>query len=543
MNSTKANIMKKFWPEKIIIKNRKYYQKKVNIAFLVLIVLSFSVFAFYQKLTGLLFSENKIDVFTQDLESIAFYFRNFDQDLSKMILKMDDVVQGFIAGENILKTKEKEIDEAREYMKKNKTYLNKLWFSNYQNLMDFLWELHSHTEVVYNLLGREQQYNYLIVLQNTNEKRPNGGFFGSFAFVSFSGGHIQEFEIVDSYYPDFIAYRTAIDAPERSSPFLPERKIWFLTSNKFGFTDIDGKNIKLLYEKSFNENYVQRKVDQTFNTELKDVLFHKDIKWVIFIRSDAMEELIPWFTKKIQERQFVNASIDIIRQEELGNKKELYIKEVKDYFDKYKTTIFKNFVNNFDTRTQKNYIQIYLSNVPQSFDQFLIDNHFNNTFNNKNIYTRDTNTSYNKVDGFVTKTNQITNNKWIIISETQNDIIDIQWLQSGDYQLQITYTLNVPQNYTNFIKELEQKYKITIQEREQSILAIRPAKYTDDAEEKRRETKATIYFPLQMTINKIQWDLFKSDYFQTPFANGIYYKSKILNNNTTNTIKINFTVN
>lgn len=41
-------------------------------------------------------------------------------------------------------------------------------------------------EEIFELLGKHQRFNYLVPLQNSNEARPNGGFFGSFAFISLS---------------------------------------------------------------------------------------------------------------------------------------------------------------------------------------------------------------------------------------------------------------------------------------------------------------------------------------------------------------------
>lgn len=78
-------------------------------------------------------------------------------------------------------------------------------------------------EEVFQLLGKNQTFNYLIPLQNSNEARPNGGFFGSFAFVSLSGGHIKDLQIVDSYLPDSLAPNTRITLPERTKGFLKER--------------------------------------------------------------------------------------------------------------------------------------------------------------------------------------------------------------------------------------------------------------------------------------------------------------------------------
>jgi len=40
----------------------------------------------------------------------------------------------------------------------------------------------------------------LVVFENTAEERPDGGFFGSFAKVSFLSGHLVDLKIYDSYF-------------------------------------------------------------------------------------------------------------------------------------------------------------------------------------------------------------------------------------------------------------------------------------------------------------------------------------------------------
>lgn len=84
----------------------------------------------------------------------------------------------------------------------------------------------------------------------------------------------------------------------------------------------------------------------------------------------------------MREWQFMNASIDIIRGEDRGNKKELYIAEVLDYFFNNSTTIAKNLINNRDEVLNKRYIQIYLSDifVSQEFRDMLVKNNLNTKF-------------------------------------------------------------------------------------------------------------------------------------------------------------------
>jgi hypothetical protein len=237
-------------------------------------------------------------------------------------------------------------------------------------------------------------------------------------------------EIVDSYYPDFIAYRTRIMAPDRTAPFLPDRKIGFIAGNKFGFTDIDGKNLKDLYELMFGKTYEMRKVQQTMQPDLYNKLLNQDIKGVIFVRSDLLEKILPNFKQKIRERQFLNASVDLIRKEQRGNKKELYIKEIKQYFNDHKMNILKSVINKFDSIANNQYLTMYFSNVSQEFYGLLAKNKLFNIFSPKNIYFRDMNASYNKVDGFIRKKIQIADAKNDMIIETENDIIPVEKLGS-----------------------------------------------------------------------------------------------------------------
>ena len=83
-------------------------------------------------------------------------------------------------------------------------------------------------EEIFELLGKYQRFNYLVPLQNSNEARPNGGFFGSFAFISLSLGHLVDMQIIDSYLPDLLAPKTRIPLPERTQGFLSEKTAGFI---------------------------------------------------------------------------------------------------------------------------------------------------------------------------------------------------------------------------------------------------------------------------------------------------------------------------
>jgi len=70
--------------------------------------------------------------------------------------------------------------------------------------------------------------------------------------------------------------------------------------------------------------------------------------------------------------------------------------------------------------------------------------------------------------------------------------------------MRISYTLDIPQRYFDFITNLEKKYEITLTDRERSILALQPARYEPDLVEKWWETKATIYIPFNLDILDVQ---------------------------------------
>lgn len=486
-----------------------------------------------------------MDVFKEDLTQIALYFTPVDKEFSQFLVTLDEVIQWYVKGENILKEKSVQIEYCRDYIKKNKNYLEKLGFARYDALMSVLSDLRWYKKELFELLGKDKPTNYIVILQNTNEKRPNGWFFWSFAFITVDGWRIKDLEIVDSYYPDFIAHNTRILAPARTKSFLPDRNIGYIAGNKFWFTDIDGKNLKDLYEKMFNETYDMKKVKQTMQPELYNKLLNKYVKGVIFIRSDGLEKILPWFSEKIRERQFFNASVDLIRKEVRGNKKEMYIKEVKEFFAQNSLKLMQNTVNNFGDLTKAQFLNIYLSNPSTWFVKVLQNHSLENVFKSWYIYAWDTNSSFNKVDGFVTKNIQIADEQGRIFIDTDLDIVDIASLPKGDYEMTILYNLNVPGYYLDMMHALEKKYDITLTKREKSILAMQPATYDifgGGETYKRRESKSTIYFPKHMKILNVTGEIYNRSHFDPWFANGVYYKVGTNDNHSTRSVKIQFEI-
>ena len=535
---------KQFWIWENIKKNWKLPPIQFFVYSLLFLVF-FWGFSLYANITNILFWWSALDIFTKDLQTLSIYFLPIDKEVSRELYTLDTIVQSYTRWENIFKTKKSEIEEVRYYIINNQNYLSSLWFQRYESLMSFLSDLYDHRNEVYDLLWENHTYNYLVPLQNGNEKRPNWWFFWSFAFVTLSWWHIENLEIIDSYLADYIAPKSRINLPSRYSSAFWEKQLWFVAWNKFWFTDIDGKNLKIMYEKVFNEDFEMDRVREMYSWEQWKLLHNKYIKWVIFLDSNLLEDLLPWFSDKMREWQFINASIDIIRGEDRGNKKELYISEVLDYFFNNSTTIAKNLINNRDEVLNKRYIQIYLSDmfVSQEFRDMIARNNLNTRFQWWKIYARDVNIANNKSDDFLTKRLKLYSSTWELITSQQNELLSLEWLPVWEYQLVIDYYFFVPETYRNFIRWLEKKYEINISPREEWILVLSPVNHYDWNPERMWRDKWMIYYPWNMEIISVQWDVEDVNYFQPDFAQGLNYTLRTVETQAQKQAVINFRIN
>jgi hypothetical protein len=347
-------------------------------------------------------------------------------------------------------------------------------------------------------------------------------------------------EVVDSYFPDFIAPHTTLPLTPWAAQVFEAPSMGFLSANKFGFTDLDGEHIKILYERMFNETYQLDKVDQVINPALREKLHHSFIKGVFFLNSNLVSELLPNFFQKERERQFLNACIDLIRGEIKSNKKELYIQGVMEYFDMNKVQILRNLINNRKPLTEKKYLNVYFSNITTGLQTFLREHHFNTFYEDSTIYTREINMSYNKSDGFISKESALKDSTGKSIFTTTSDEIPLSGLTAGNYTLQITYDFNVPESYLNFIHNLEQQYDITLTNRERHILVLEPVLSPGHAMPNWRENRGTLYYPTRLTVQAIRGDVSDIDQFQTDFSKGLRYLVGTNTNHTTKQVFIDF---
>lgn len=535
---------KQFWIEEK--KKKRWGMPPIQFfIYSLLFLIFFRGFSLYSNITNILFGGSALDIFTKDLQTLSIYFLPIDKEVSHELYTLDTIVKSYQNWENIFKTKKSEIEEVWYYIINNQNYLSSLWFQRYESLMNFLSDLYDYREEVYALLWENYSYNYLIPLQNWNEKRPNWWFFGSFAFVTLSWWHIENLEVIDSYLADYIAPKSRMNLPERYSQYFGEYQLWFVAWNKFWFTDIDWKNLKIMYEKAFNEDFEMDKVREMYSEQQWNLLHNKYIKWVIFLDSNLLEELLPWFSDKMREWQFINASIDIIRGEVRWNKKEIYIAEVLDYFYKNATTIAKNLINNRDEVLNKRYIQIYLSDmfVSQEFRDMIARNNLNTKFQWWKIYARDVNIANNKSDDFVTKRLKLYSSTWQLITSQQNEVLSLSDLPIWEYQLVIDYYFFVPESYRKFIRWLEKKYGIGITPREEWILVLSPVNHNDWKPERMWREKWMVYYPWNIKITSVQWDVENVNYFQSDFAQWLNYTLRTVKTEDQKQAVINFRIN
>lgn len=336
--------MKEFGWKKPEKRDWKFYAKHINRCFVVLAFLSFSCFALYNNLSKLVFAENKTDLFENNLEDLAFYFMGVDKDAANLLLSIDAVRQNYTKNQDhFLRDNEGNIEYILQYLSNHPDQLKQLGLHEYSGVIDLISDISKYNTDLFSLLGKEREQRYLVVLQNSAEKRPNGGFFGSFAIVTIKDAKIQNIELMDSYYPNKISPEAVAQAPDWAThTFLSgDNTVTFLASNKFGFTDMDGKNIKDIYEKAF----------------------HQSVRGVFFVNSQMFADLIPGFDKQLREWMFTNAATDIIRGGNFPNKKQYYLQEVANILNSQKDTIIKNMIRNIRYVLDNNYMHVYLSDI------------------------------------------------------------------------------------------------------------------------------------------------------------------------------------
>jgi len=374
----------------------------------------------------------------------------------------------------------------------------------YQWIFDLFIQASEFEEDIVSLLWFTSPQTYLVILQNTAESRPNGGFFGSFAVAKVFQGKIVDMQIRDSYILDYEQKWVSVLWPERLLQYLPHRDVHFVWANKTWFTYIDGNNIKTLYEKVYP---------------------WEAIRWVVFLRTDTFEQLIPWFTQQQRERQFTNAATDLIRGTDGFGKKDLYVGQVTDIIANNKSALLRWLIQKLPALIEQGAINIYPSNVSVSWGRFggglewrLREAHLTTRFEQDTAYIREANTTYNKIDEFVAKDVQVKNSDWDVMIQGELDRVPVAQLPAWEWDIHIKYNLSVPSPYRQAIASYERKYGIQLGDREKHILSLTPL----------REARGLVHLSTQFEILEVSWDITAWRDFNTPIpTNTAWYMVEI----------------
>lgn len=352
----------------------------------------------------------------------------------------------------------------------------------------------THSQICH-ILNFDSPKTFLVLLENTDEKKPDWWFFGSFAEISVDHNNIG-FDMKDSYYPSSIK-NTRVDLPTRFDNIMWHHSIGFLGANMIWFTAIDGKNISGIYSKTFD----------------------KKVDWLIFIKKPIFQDFLPDFDALSSEREFVNANIDQIRWINTWNKKELYFSWVYSMFGskRKKFKIWINLLSHLARSIDKWYIRLYLADADDHINAELAKNNLFVEPSQSKIFFYNYNLGFNKADKFVFSDHQILDVSWSMISDIwSGEILDISakniW---HDFTIRLGYKINMPSNYMSLIEGFVKKYNVTLTDKEETILGLNTNFYN----------RGLIYLPNfpNLTFLASNGDCFNVKFFKTDFGYWLVY--------------------
>jgi len=470
-----------------------------------------------------------------NLIPLSLYTRVIDPALSQTLFTLYRIQQTYASGKPVFDRHRDDITAVLDHITRVLDSGQFGFLSLDPTLRSLLDDIIALRPEIEKLLGADGPRRYIVLLQNSAEKRPNGWFFGSFAFIEVDQWRLVHLRVIDSYFPNWLNPQTVITAPQWTRPFIPDGRIWFIAANKFGFTDKDGANIKNLFDHIFagaTPDQKARVIDQS----LLPVVFDKKIDGVIFVHSDKIAWLLPWLQAKLWERQFVNAASTLIKQQEtwltgerFSDKKSLYLAEVERFFLANRGSLFRAIVDQAPTLLMSRFIQLYLDPsvmtpaLADALDRWRMQTRYSSGF----VYLWDTNDSENKIDTFVTKKITITDSQWQIVRSIEGDVVPVDDLPAGEYDIRIRRRLDIPVRYTDYIRSLEQRFGISLTPRELGILALGPTRSHETGEERRWSTRSQGYLPVDREIVDVVGDIRRWSRFDAPFAHGVLWHAVI----------------
>ncbi len=483
----------------------------LNYTYIFLLLLSFSFFSTFSNISKVISHDNlNITNIKELFADLAVYSYPFDSSLTSFFMSSKYLISSYNDWNKLLHNNLEDINFVLNYIQDNHDKINYITNNKYNKFFDFFSDSLEHREDLYKILWKEEKQTYIVALQNSNESRPNGWFFGSFLRLDFYWWKLLEYEIIDSYYVNHIDPDANVESPQRREKYIWSEKIWFVSSNVLGFTDKDAKNIIDIYEQAFPE---------------------EEISWVIFLQSSFLESIYPSIRNKIWEWQFINANTDEIRWDDWPWKKDIYKEELGLFLENNLLSIIKNFFENFQIAFEDSNVQVYMPNTSSEFRDFLIDNNLKTVYDDEYLFLWDFNYSYNKIDWFVEKDLSIFS--WDnLLKNTSWDILEHN-LYSWDYRINIWYNISVSNYYKNYINNLSEFYDIELSEREEHILNLT---YVFD-------NMWMIYMPSNFEVNWLSWYYDKYNFIELPNYNLLLYWISWKENNKYYNLSIDLTVN
>ena len=89
---------------------------------------------------------------------------------------------------------------------------------------------------------------------------------------------------------------------------------------------------------------------------------------------------------------------------------------------------------------------------------------------------------------------------------------------------------------------MEEKYQINITDREKWILVINPVNHYDWKPERMRREKWMFYYPQNVIITSVEWDVENVNYFESDFSQWMNYTLRTINSDEQLQAVINFKI-
>lgn len=191
-------------------------------------------------------------LFTQAITNLSQIINEFDNVTSKNSLT-EEIKKDFLPlidkSLNNLEEVKKNLEEMNaDKLKEDLRPKFELAKQKIENLLDFAYLLKNYVPSFLELIGDTHPQRFLILLQNSDEIRPTGGFIGMYAIIDINEGKLTKLDVRDVYDSDGLLHEE-IPAPEeikslsnnwrmRDSNYSPDfptsakKAAWFLEKEK-----------------------------------------------------------------------------------------------------------------------------------------------------------------------------------------------------------------------------------------------------------------------------------------------------------------------